>query len=112
MVSDKDALICDMAETYGIFDLRSLPVNVIATLAAGLRDDSRIKIKLHGGREQRTDAVLAMIFDAITNIFAKEKPEESYAKYLMGVEKTDTNNLIGYESPDEFEEARRRILGG
>ena len=38
------ALICDFAETYHIFDYRSLPVKLAATLSAGLRDDSRSKM--------------------------------------------------------------------
>lgn len=112
MISDKDALICDMAETYGIYDLRSLPVNVIATLAAGLRDDSRIRLKLSGGKLQRADVVLAMIYDALRDIFAREKTEHRYADYLLGLEETGTKELKGYESPNKFEEARRRILGG
>ena len=45
---DEDALICDLAETYHIYDYRSLPVKLVATLSAGLRDDSRIKLKAAG----------------------------------------------------------------
>lgn len=37
-----DALTCDMAETYGIFDIKRVPARLLATLAAGLRDDSRV----------------------------------------------------------------------
>lgn len=40
---DKEALECDMAETYGIFDLKSLPISKIAVLAKGLNNNSRIK---------------------------------------------------------------------
>ena len=45
---DRDALICDLAETYHIYDMRSLPLQTVATLSAGLRDDSRIKMKAGG----------------------------------------------------------------
>lgn len=38
----EDALICDLAETYHIYDMRSLPLRTVATLSAGLREDSRI----------------------------------------------------------------------
>ena len=33
--TDEEALICDLAETYQIFDYRSLPVRTVATLSAG-----------------------------------------------------------------------------
>lgn len=41
---DESALICDLAETYGVLYYRSLPVKLLATLCAGLRDSSRIKM--------------------------------------------------------------------
>ena len=40
---DEDALICDLAETYRIYDYRQLPLLQVAVFAYGLRDDSRIK---------------------------------------------------------------------
>ena len=45
MALDEDALICDFAETYHIYNIYGMPVQYIATLAIGLRDDSRIKSK-------------------------------------------------------------------
>jgi len=41
--TDEDALICDLAETYHIFNYRELPPSLAATLSVGLKDDSRIK---------------------------------------------------------------------
>lgn len=40
---DEDALVCDLAETYQIYDYKQLPLNQVAVFAYGLRDDSRIK---------------------------------------------------------------------
>ena len=34
--------MCDLAETYGVLDMDALPARLVATLAAGLREDSRI----------------------------------------------------------------------
>lgn len=48
MAADEDALACDFAETYGILDMRQLPAGKLATLAAGLRENSRIKLHLGG----------------------------------------------------------------
>lgn len=48
IIADEDALICDFAETYGIYDYRKLPLRMAAIFASGLRDNSRIKIKMSG----------------------------------------------------------------
>ena len=48
VIADEEALICDFAETYGIYDYRKLPLKTAAILASGLRDNSRIKIKMSG----------------------------------------------------------------
>lgn len=50
LAADKEALICDLAETYNIYDYRSIPVNLLSTLSVGLRDNARIKMKLRGER--------------------------------------------------------------
>ena len=36
-------MICDLGETYQIYDYKSYPVSLIATLAVGLGPESRIK---------------------------------------------------------------------
>ncbi len=43
---DEDALICDLAETYQIYDYRQLPLQMVAVFSYGLRDDSRIKMSI------------------------------------------------------------------
>ena len=48
MAADEDALICDFAETYHVYDYRQLKPSYAATLAAGLREDSRIRTILGG----------------------------------------------------------------
>ena len=40
---DEDALICDLAETYHVYDYKQLPLTTVAVFAYGLKDDSRIK---------------------------------------------------------------------
>lgn len=64
--TDRDALICDLAETYGIFDYRALPVPLLATLASGLREDSRIKMRLSGQTVTRTEMLLAAAVDGLS----------------------------------------------
>lgn len=60
---DEDALICDFAETYQIYDFYQLPVEYIATLAIGLRDNSRIKMKACGLKVESNYLLLAHIAD-------------------------------------------------
>ena len=48
--TDEDALICDLAETYQIYDYKSLPAYMVATFSVGLRENSRIKMKLNDFR--------------------------------------------------------------
>ena len=62
---DEDALICDLAETYQIYDYRSLPVKLVATLSAGLRDDSRIKLSAAGYTVSQDTLLLAIIADRV-----------------------------------------------
>lgn len=45
---DRDALLCDLAETYHIYDFEQLPLNKVAVFSVGLRDNSRIKTKMLG----------------------------------------------------------------
>lgn len=48
LATDRDALLCDLAETYHIFDMRALPVKTLAALSVGLRANARIKMKMAG----------------------------------------------------------------
>lgn len=63
--TDEDALICDLAETYHIFDYRSLPLKLAATLSVGLRDDSRIKMKMANTPIALDSFLLAVIADRV-----------------------------------------------
>ena len=69
IATDENALICDLAETYNIYDYRSLPVKLAATYSAGLRENSRIKIKLRGDVLGDSDRMLlAMLYDVVAKI--------------------------------------------
>ena len=114
---DKGALICDLAETYGIYDYRSLPVSTVATLSVGLREDSRIKMKLNGGRADYDNKVLiGLVCDRLTDILAylgayKKGRPQSIAFKLMGIEEgASKGEIITYSSTEAFDKARNRIL--
>lgn len=56
-------MVCDMAETYRVFDWRALPLRLAATLAAGLPGDSRSMRKLAGTEYSTQTLLLASAVD-------------------------------------------------
>lgn len=101
---DRDALICDLAETYRIYDYRALPVMTLAALASGLRPDSRIKLKMANIKETSSEVLLIQIFDLLQMMryqwFATKK--DPPPKLLSDV-------LIG-RAPEVPDEARDKVL--
>lgn len=62
----RNELICDLAETYNIYDYRSLPARSVAVLAAGLRANSRVKMKMNGMKIPIDTYLLAGAFDRLS----------------------------------------------
>ena len=60
---DEEAFICDMAETYHIYDYKSLPLRMVGIFACGLRQNSRIAMKISGAKFSLEQIVLAAIAD-------------------------------------------------
>lgn len=110
---DKEALICDMAETYHIFDIFSYPARLIAVLACGLKADSRIKTKMAGVQLLPPNSLLyALIIDELRVIRyfltgGKEKPVFVSSIMENGFPEKDS---MGFDSGAEFEAYRKRIL--
>lgn len=117
--ADRDALLCDMAETYGIYDLRALPVSTLATLAVGLRDDSRIKMHMNGAKISRIETLLAAAVDRLSMLWwAKTEDGQNNANrpksmisILIGETPKEESNVQAFENGDEFESAWERITG-
>lgn len=116
---DEDALICDFAETYHIFDYRSLPARLAATLAAGLRDDSRIKLKAAGVPVGLDTVLLAAIADRVEAFrfgFSKEAEKGKMPPLLVNQilgehDKKTKNKTMSFRTADEFEKAYAQIIG-
>ena len=115
---DEDAFICDMAETYHIYDYKSVPCRLLGTLAAGLRDSSRIKQKMAGIISDPQTVLTASVLDALQLILwtktedgqnGKNRPK-SVAKefYVKEAPPKHENSL----TPQEYEAIRNRILKG
>ena len=63
---DESAVICDLAETYHLTDYRGLPATRVAALAVGLRETSRIKMRMTGMRLSTDTALLAAVADRLS----------------------------------------------
>lgn len=116
--TDEDALTCDLAETYHIYEYRAFPVKLIATLAAGLRDDSRIKMRLAGTHVRPSFLLSAMAVDAL-NILVWQQTEDGHkgrnapdriARHLLGEEMKENKNIATFSTPEEFERRRKEII--
>lgn len=60
-----DELVCDLAETYHVYDMRALPVPTLAVLACGLGENSRVWAKLNGHKARWSEIMTAMIADRL-----------------------------------------------
>ena len=115
---DRDALLCDLAETYGVFDLYALPVRTLAVLAAGLRDDSRIKTRLSGISVPRRDLLLAAAVDRLSFLVWSMSEDakrgtnrpNSLVAALMG-EAEGSSDIMTFDSPDDFKAAWAAATG-
>lgn len=118
--TDEDALICDFAETYHIFNYRDLPVLQAATLAIGLRPDSRIKQKLSGMNGSRELMLLAAAVDRLSLlVWSKTTDAErginkpvSVLATLFGIEPESKGNVVAFENGSDFVTKWNEITGG
>ena len=116
---DRNALICDLAETYGIYDMRRLPVQTVAVLASGLRDNSRIKMKLTGAKASNEILLLAQAVDMLNIIVWREtrdgrkgrnKPESILQRILTGTDGKEHHRGTRFASGEAFEKARAELI--
>lgn len=113
---DEDALVCDMAETYHIYDYTAIPCRLAATLAAGLHPESRSMMALAGTTVPTSLYLQAVIADRLGMIFwaqtkdgqkGRNRPE-SIAAALRGENKKE--QLETFCSGAAFEAVRANIL--
>lgn len=122
--TDEDAFICDMAETYHIYDWRSLPVSLASTLAAGLRENSRIKMMM---AEAKVDPELLLMARVVDNTALLlwligggsksgiDKPSSVAMRILEAAEPKETaapkkSEYRGFSSGEDFMEWRASML--
>lgn len=118
VATDEDSLICDLAQFYHVFDYKSMTVELVATLSAGLPEDSRIMRKLSKRNISKSELMLAAIYDDLNAYLysmtsnAKHginRPASIVDKWLNITEQKEN---MAFDSVNSYEKAKQRILGG
>lgn len=113
---DKDALLCDLAETYQIYDFRQLPLTTVAVFSCGLSEDSRIKMKINNQKVKLDQIILMNISDTLKLLLWSktkdgQKGRNKPAMWTSLLEKPKVKNEIVFDSSEDFERKRAEILG-
>lgn len=114
----EDALICDLAETYHIYDMRSFKASYIAILAAGLREDSRVMMLFSGNKIRPSLLLQAASLDKLALLWWAETKDgqknrnrpESVVESLTKENKQPEEPAIVFESAEEFNRVRNEML--
>lgn len=112
-----DELTCDMAETYGIFDVKRVPASLAATLAVGLRDESRVKRAKSEVVVDDQTFLLATIADnlrVLTWRMTKDgqegiNPPKLFTDYYRGVNQEP--EYVVFDSPEDFKAKWKELTG-
>ena len=114
-----DELTCDMAETYGIFDIKRVPARLLATLAVGLRDDSRVKRAKSSTKYDNKTILLARIADLLLwlkwsrtedGVNGTNYPGTPMIDYFLGRESPKLEkDFMVFDSPEDFWAEMNRI---
>lgn len=114
--TDENALICDLAETYHIYNYRQLPADLVAVFCVGLRENSRIKMAMSGQKVPLETLLLASIADR-AGILAWQNTEDGHKgrnapKEFVSIltEEPKEREESVFKSGEDFENARARIL--
>lgn len=112
----EDALICDFAQYYHIYDYRQLPLKTAAVLAVGLEDDSRIKRKISGAAASISTMLMAQIADSL-NILVwmnskdcrnNSKRPRSLVEAIIQPERDE--RPMSFANGEEFEKYRKALI--
>lgn len=118
--NDRTALICDLAESYGVTDYRKLPAETLAALAVGLRENSRSKLALSGCKVPKQEMMLAAILDGVNRavwllsaICPKDGQQpKSILRAILGEEEAeDGQDAVAFDTPEEYEQEWERLTG-
>lgn len=104
-----------MAEVYGVYELRGLPLMTAARLACGLPEDCRARLKIRGERFSFDRLLSILTFDALAQVryyaarAAGFKPQFPQPMYRLFAPQS-REGIEGFDSAEEFERERERLL--
>lgn len=113
---DEDAIICDLAETYNIYDYRQLPALRVAVFVCGLRSDSRIMMKISESKLPLDTLLLAGVADRLSiMIWQNTKDGQKGKNQPISIvdqltRKQVEREELSFESGKDFEIAKSKIL--
>lgn len=119
IATDEDALICDLAETYSIYDYRRLPLKMVAVFSFGLKDDSRIKMKLNCMEVPFETMLLASAVDRLSTLVwqqtkdgmdGKNYPLSIVAMLTNAQTNKENSNVTSFATGEDFMKERERLL--
>ncbi|MDT2575980.1 DUF5361 domain-containing protein [Lactococcus petauri] len=115
---DELSLMCDLAETYHIYDYKQLSPQQIAVFSIGLRENSRIKMKMFNQSVPLETMLLAGIQDKLNiSLWFKTKDgQKGINKPKMIVDILNKpvekpKRKIQFNSGEEFEKYRQQLFG-
>lgn len=112
--TDEDLFICDMAETYHILDYKALPVELLAVLASGLRENSRIKMKIAGINYIPPEVVLPQMADCLLLILKGLSGNKKVDRLMMDIlydKNLSKKPAEGFDSGADFDIAWKQLTG-
>lgn len=118
---DEAALICDLAQTYQIYDYRQLPPMTVAVFSYGLPDSSRIKLKLSNQTVPLETLLLASISDKLSLLLwfqtkdgqkGNNRPTAIVDSLIGSLGTNNDKEIMAFESGEEFERTRNELLSG
>lgn len=114
---DEEALICDLAETYQIYDYKQLPLSMVAVFSCGLRENSRIKMKLSGQVVSMETLLLAGLSDKVSMLLwaktedgQKGKNRPSMILDALHSLEVKPKETVVFDSGEDFEQRRKELL--
>lgn len=112
---DKDALMCDLAETYQIYDLKQLSLTKVAVFSLGLKDDSRIKMKMRNQKFDLNQILLMSVADNLKLLLWSKTKDAQKGRnrpvlWSSLFEEPKEKKEIVFNSGEDFEKERNRLL--
>lgn len=111
-------MICDLAETYHIYNYEQLPVEKVAVFVCGLREKARVWQKF--GQHDFDRELLTLIYDKINWIAwtktesahnGQAPPDLLFPKLFPDIKKNN-DDTVGFKSAEDFNKEWEKIANG